>query len=247
VDGARPAPPPRPPEGAPFRDAEAWLAERGVEREPIRPSPTDDASPPGGTDVSVREAVRLAEASADLLVQAVDAAAGEPDRSRPGLEDDVARALAFVRRSTSAAPQSEARVRAKLSEQGWPSVVVDRALERARAEGLVDDAAMVAALVDERRRRGHAPARIRRDLAERGFDRATLEAALAVADAEDPEAAAFAVARDKATRTTGLPAEAAFRRVVGHVARRGYPEGLARRVARQAVFTARDDDRTVGH
>jgi regulatory protein len=74
-----------------------------------------------------------------------------------------------------------------------------------------------------------------------------LDDALPPPDAEDHEAAAFAVAADKAGGLTALPTEAAFRRVVAHVARRGYPEGLARKVAREAVFAARDPERTAGH
>lgn len=227
------------PDTAPFKDAEAWLAERSVPRDPIR---VTDAPA-----ISAREATDLAgQAARDADQRAADEAA-HPDPGQRRLEDDVAEAVAFVRRSTSAAPQAEARVRGKLSERGWPPAVIDQALERARAERLVDDAAMAKALVDERRRKGHAPSRIRRDLEARGFDDATLDPLLAAAEAEDPAAAAFAVATDKAQRLTGLDTDTAFRRVAAHVARRGYPDGLARKVARDAVFATRDAERSAGH
>jgi regulatory protein len=261
----------------PFRDAEAWLAERGVRREPIRLTPAPDETPgdgarapaagppPDGTatsagapdgvatapadapPLSAREAGQLArQAAADTAQRRADAtAAPSPDRRH--LEDDVAEAVAFIRRSTSSAPQTEGRLRAKLAARGTPAVVIDQALARARDERLVDDAAMAAAFVDERRRKGHAPTRIRQDLATRGFDPDTIAAALAPRADEDLEAAAFAVARDRAASLTGLPTETAFRRVVGHLARRGYPEALARKVARQAVFRSRDEQRTAGH
>lgn len=257
------------------RDAEAWLAERGIEREPIRvplepPAPPDTPDEPTGapsdassaTDASsapasdrvqdappigAREASRLAgQAAADADLVA-DEARAHPPTQDPRLEDDVAEAMAFVRRSTSATPQAEGRVRTKLAERGWPSAVVDLTLERARRERLVDDPAMAVALVEERRANGHAPARIRRDLRERGFEDDVLDAALGAAEAEDPQAAAFAVARDKAATLTGVPTETAFRRVAAFVARRGYPEGLARKVARDAVFASRDPERTAGH
>lgn len=270
------------------RDAEAWLAERGIEREPIRVQPlppqpnpptadpavaggdapsSSQASPPepepaappndgpGTTEaeateddaLTARDASRLAGQSlADAELQRADAEA-TPDPGQRRLEDDVAAAVAFVRRSTSAAPQSEGRVRDKLAERGWSSTIIDQAMDRARRERLVDDAAMVAALVEERQRKGHAPAKIRRDLRHRGFEDATLDAALARADDQDLAAAAFAVATDKAATCGSLSSEAAFRRVAAHVARRGYPEGLARKVARDAVFNARDDERAAGH
>jgi regulatory protein len=253
----------------PFRDAEAWLAERGVERDPIRvplrpPEPPAEPTGPAGTPpadprgplgatgadappVTARQAAGLAADAFDEAVRRADELAATPNRSAPRLEDDVADAVAFVRRSTAGAPQSEGRLREKLTDRGAPAAVIDAAMERARQERLVDDAAMVAALVEEARRKGHAPKRIRNDLRGRGFGDDLLDDALRSAEAEDHEAAAFAIAVDKAAGLTGLAAETAFRRVVSHVARRGYPEGLARKVAREAVFTARDAERTAGH
>jgi len=106
---------------------------------------------------------------------------------------------------------------------------------------------MAAALVEERRAKGHAPSRIRRDLRARGFGDDLLDALLASAEAEDPEAAAFALAKEKAESLSGVATDTAFRRVAAYVARRGYPEGLARKVAREAVFASRDAERTAGH
>ena len=247
-----------------FKDAEAWLAARGIERDPIdlraEPEPTGEpVGPAEAADaadgageastparISARDVGRLAgQATADAQLREADATAVPVHGA--GLEDDVAAALSFVRASTSAAPQAEGRVRAKLADRGWAPAVIDATLARARRERLVDDPAMAAALVAERRAKGHAVARIRRDLRERGFDDAVLAVALGDAEREDPEAAAFAVARAKAAALTGVTAETAFRRVAGHVARRGYPEGLARKVAREAVFTAREAERTAGH
>lgn len=274
-----------------YRDAEAWLAERGIAREPIRitdqpttaagsPPVAEDGQPPrdvppgspaeveppgavGGVDpagaddpgparddrpageVGGREARRLlaqVEADAALVAAERDAAVA----TAPGLEDDVARAVAFLRRSTAGAPQAEGRLRDKLIDRGHPEQVVGLALERARRERLIDDAAMAAALVEEKRRAGHAPARIRRDLRGRGFGDEVLDPLLAAAESEDQEAAAFAVAADRAARLTGATPETAYRRVVGHVARRGYPEALARKVARAAVFSSREQERAAG-
>jgi regulatory protein len=253
-------------DAAPFKDAEAWLAARGVTREPIHlapdpqplspPDPAADAgSAPdvsegeGATPapVTARDVRRLAaQADADAGQRAGDADA-LPDPAVTGLDDDVARAMAFVRSSTAAAPQSEGRIRQKLADRGLPGAVIEATLERARRERLVDDQAMAAALIAERRAKGHAVARIRRDLRDRGFDDDVLRTALGGLESEDQEAAAFAVARDKAAGLTGVTAETAFRRVTGYVARRGYPESLARKVAREAVFTARDAERTAGH
>ena len=253
------------PEGAtPFRDAEAWLAERGVPREPVTrldgpepeppsaaptrepgPAPEEGPGAPASAPVGPREAARLAgQVGADQAV--ADAERAAVPSPREGLEDDVARAVGFLRRSTAGTPQAQGRLASKLAAKGFAPEVVRLAMERARRERLVDDEAMVAALVEERRRAGHAPGRIRRDLAARGFGEETIGPALAPVEAEDQEAAAFAVAAERARRLTAVETEAAFRRVVAYVARRGYPEGLARKVARAAVFSTRDDERNAG-
>jgi regulatory protein len=275
----------------PFKDAEAWLAEQGVERNPLRvpleppdppeaPAASDPSTPPaasspsstpaadsarpagdddaqmeaaggpgeaGGPPVSARDAARLAQASADEAVRRTDEAAAARRHGEPRLEDDVAEAAAFVRRSTSNAPQAEARLAAKLRDRGYPDTVVEQALEQCRRSGVVDDVAMAQALVEEGRRKGHAPLRLRTDLRRRELAPDAIQTALASVRDEDPEAAAFALARAKADTLSGAAPETAFRRVVAHLARRGHPEGLARKVAREAVFTAREDERTAGH
>lgn len=249
----------------PFRSAEDFLAERGVERRPIRvTAPEPSPGEPGRTDVSAREAARLAtetppappaphpgagEASAspsapDAAGDETDAGSGDPPRD---LGDEVARAVAYARRSTAQAPKSEAKLRDKLAARDHPAIVIDRALERCRAEGIVDDAAYVAAFVDERRRKGHAPFRIQQDLRKRGFDDDLIARALEPVEAQDREAQAFDAARGKARSLRSVEADAAFRRLVAYLARRGYPEGLARKVAREVIYADREREHIAGH
>lgn len=244
-----------------FRDAEAWLAARGVRREPLTDRPPGDGAPQADDrphapstagpesalpPIGAREATRLAWQSA------ADSAAEDADRraahlpSHAGLEDQVAAAVAFLRRSVARTPQAEGRLADKLRARGHGAPVVDHALDRARRERLVDDPAMVAALVEEGRGKGHAPARIRMDLARRGFEQALVDEALLAMDQEDLATRAFALAQRRAATVGSLDAETAYRRVAAYVARRGYPEGLARKAARDAVFVARESERLAG-
>lgn len=227
-------------------DAEAWLRDRGVAREAMKvaaPAPTDDRTP-----VSPREAVRLASELPQTPAHA------EPDQPqdpvdevvRETLADEVARATAYVRRATSNTPMSEGRVRERLAAREFSAPAIDLALERARKERLVDDTALARALAEQGVAKGHAPARIAHDLRKRSLPADVIAQALELATPTDLEAAAFAVALKKARSSQGAAPEAAFRRVMGHLARRGYPEALARRVARQAVFEDRDPDRVAG-
>lgn len=227
-----------------FRSAEEWLTQQGVERRPIRvdtstlpeapPTPPPSAPPPGAPGDEQPPTPTADEAAAD-----------EPEPEP--LEDALARAVGFIRRSTAAQPAAEGRLRDKLEQRGTRARVIDLALEQARREGLVDDRALVHALAEERRGRGHAAGRIRMDLRKRGLPDDLIDEALAATEREDPEAVAFGVARAKAPSYGHLEPEAAFRRLVGYLARRGHGEGLARKVAREVVWVDREDERTAGH
>jgi regulatory protein len=204
---------------------------------------------------SVREVIDLARQSArdrpvgSASVEAEDAGpqADEADESTTSRSDDVDAALGFIRRSTSNAPQSEGRLRVKLGDRGHDEATVERALERAREERLVDDDALLGALIVERRDRGHADARLRRDLRDRGFTGPQVDEALRLHASTDPAAAAFAVAREQAARHRAVDAETAVRRTVGALVRRGHGEGLARKAARDAVYADREAQQVAGH
>lgn len=230
---------------APFRDAEAWLAARGVTREPLRIDLPAASEGDARTPVSTREAVRLAtEAPAPPEEPGTEGASADDDVIgevvRRDLSDEVSAAMAYARRATANTPKSEARLREAMERKGYTGVVADLAMERAVKERLVDDAAFAVALVSEGRRKGHGPSRLRQTLAKRGIPAALIDAAVEDVEAEDQQAAAFAVARKRAERLRGVDPEAAYRRLVGYVARRGYPEGLARKAARDALWTDRE-------
>ena len=216
---------------ATFKDAEAFLEELGVERRPLVvevPDGEDDRSSRAG-----------ALPGADAVAGAVE--------SPPPLDEAVSEAIATVRRITAGAPASEGRVRRKLEQRDHPAPVIDAAMERARRERLVDDDAMAAALVAEWRAKGHAPTRLRADLRKREFDEDVVERAVAVAEDDEPLAAAFALAKDRAEKMRHVDAETAFRRIMGYLARRGHSEGVSRKAARDAVFDDRERERTAGH
>jgi regulatory protein len=192
------------------------------------------------TQLAVQSAQDAELAAASSATSVADDAANV---ARP---DDVDAAVSFVRRSTSNAPQSEGRLRAKLIERGHDGATVELALERARSERLVDDDAILTALIAERRARGHADARLRRDLRDRGFTGAQVDDALARHAATDPAAVAFAVAREQAARHRAVDPEVAVRRTVGALVRRGHGEALARKAARDAVYADREAQQVAG-
>lgn len=221
-----------------FKDAEAFLEDLGVERKPIvvRAPDKDDKQRPSG-DGAVDAAVAAGDAGPDDQADPEDP---------PPLGEAVSDAVATIRRITGPSPHSEGRVRRKLEERELPAAVVDAAMERARSERLVDDDALAAALVAEWRAKGHAPRRLRDDLRKREFDDDVIQRAVSVAQDDDPMAAAFALARDRASKMRHVEAETAYRRVAAYLARRGHGEAIARKAARDAVYEDRQDERTAG-
>ena len=177
----------------------------------------------------------------------------EPDDDAPistafagQLGDQVSEAVATARRITASTPMAEARVRRKLAARGYEDVVLDLAMERARAEQLVNDDVFARALIDEGRRKGNAPARLRADLTKRDLPAELIDALLDEPGEVTLDAAAFDVAQRRAASLRGVETETAYRRLVSYLARRGYPEQLAHRAARMALFDDRDAERTAG-
>lgn len=142
-------------------------------------------------------------------------------------------AVAFVLKATATRPQTEAELRGKLAGREAPEDVVDRAIARARQLGAVDDRAFARAWVEDRGlKRGYGAARLRRELRRRLVPDPLVEEALALLDDHDEEAHAEELARTAAQRYPAQldPAKVA-QRLVGFLVRRGYPPGLAQRVA----------------
>lgn len=156
----------------------------------------------------------------------------------------VGAAVAFVLRSTKARPQTAAELRAKLHDRDYPCDVVEAAIERATVLGAVDDVAFAKAWVNDRGLgRGYSVSRLRQELARRCVPQAVIDDALTRLDDRNDLAVATGLARDRAQRmSTALDPETVARRLVGFLARRGYPEALARRVAIQVSGLDREWD-----
>lgn len=93
------------------------------------------------------------------------------------------------------------KLRRKLVKAGFEPDEIDFGIAKCTGAGLLDDERYATQWVESRVRRGHGPARIRQDLAQRGVDRTIVDAALA--EHADPEAladAAIETARRKFAR-----------------------------------------------
>jgi regulatory protein len=123
-----------------------------------------------------------------------------------------------------------------LRRRGIPDDVVDRVLDRYDEVGIIDDEAFARAWVTSRHHgKGLARRALARELQRKGVDVEAVDAALDELDSDTEEGTARAlVARRMRVERVAAP-DAAFRRLVGMLARKGYPPALAIRVVKEAL------------
>jgi regulatory protein len=150
-----------------------------------------------------------------------------------GVEDPVAKTLAFILRSTAARPQTEAEIVGRLQSRQVPEDIAEAALARAKSLKAIDDAAFARAWVYDRgANRGYGMARLREELRYRLVPDELIEEALAQLEDRDDLAVATKLAGEWASRLPPrLSREASARRVCSYLTRRGYPVDLAEQVA----------------
>ncbi|MEV0532131.1 regulatory protein RecX [Kitasatospora sp. NPDC050463] len=117
-----------------------------------------------------------------------------------------------------------------------PDEVAEGVLTRLEEVGLIDDAAFAQAWVESRHAvRGLSRRALAQELRTKGVAGELVERAVAQLDHDDETEAARALVERKLRATGGLERQARMRRLVGVLARRGYSEGLAFRVVREAL------------
>jgi regulatory protein len=166
-----------------------------------------------------------------------------PDGPTPGSPaddgpepDPLSVARTIVLRRLTAAPRSRAQLAGDLAARDVPVEVADAVLDRFTEVGLVDDAAFAEAWVRTRHNgRGLSRRALRQELRAKGVDDATAADALEAVDDDAELDAARALVARRVGATRGLPVDARMRRLVGQLARKGYPSGLALRVVREAL------------
>jgi regulatory protein len=152
-------------------------------------------------------------------------------------------ARTIVLRRLTDAPRSRAELAADLAARNVPVEVSDRVLDRFTEVGLVDDAAFAEAWVRSRHAtRGLSRSALRRELRGKGVDDETVASAVDAIGVDAEEAAARSLDARRLPGTLRLPREARIRRLVGQLARKGYPGGLAVRVVREALAEEGDTD-----
>ena len=138
-------------------------------------------------------------------------------------------------------PRTRAELATALRRRGIDDRVAAEVLDRYHEVGMIDDAAFARAWVTSRHHgKGLARRALGSELRRRGVADETVGEALGELDPETEAATARALVNRKLRTTTGPP-ETVLRRLVGMLARKGYPAGLAFRVVKEALA---EDERT---
>ena len=150
--------------------------------------------------------------------------------------DPVEVARAIVLRQLTNGPRTRAQLSLALRRKSVPDNVAEQVLDRFSELGYVDDEAFAHAWVQSRQvGKGLARRALAHELRQRGVAEDTARAALDTVDPDAEREAAQALVRRRLAGMQALAPEVATRRLLGMLARKGYPSGLALTVVRDAV------------
>jgi regulatory protein len=133
-------------------------------------------------------------------------------------------------------PRARRELEIRLLRAGFERDEVEKELERLEAVGLIDDEEFARQAAEHEltvRRSGRRAVTSR--LAARGVGRETIERTLTDLDGGDEEDRALELARARINRLGALDGQAAYRRLVPFLQRRGYAAGVAHRAASRAL------------
>jgi regulatory protein len=161
------------------------------------------------------------------------------EASKPTDPADQAREICL--RLLSFRPRTRAELASALHQKGIADEVAAEVLDRYGEVGIIDDEAFARAWVSSRHHgRGLARRALAGELRRKGVESETVGAALDDLDPEIEADTARTLVERKLRSDRGGPPEALFRRLVGMLARKGYPAGLAFRVVKDVLAERAD-------
>ncbi|MFT4298669.1 MAG: regulatory protein RecX [Aeromicrobium sp.] len=133
---------------------------------------------------------------------------------------------------------SRADLERALAKRRVPAEMAAAVLDRFEAAGLVDDEVFARSWIEGRQRgKGLASRALAAELRSKGVDDEVARRALAEIDPDAERQAAHELVQRKLRSMRGLGEQVQTRRLVGLLARKGYPPGLAYEVVRTELGT----------
>ncbi|MFE9445447.1 recombination regulator RecX [Streptomyces sp. NPDC006602] len=161
--------------------------------------------------------------------------------------DPVEQARAICLRLLTGTPRTRKQLADALRKREIPDDAAEEVLSRFEEVGLINDSAFADAWVESRHHgRGLARRALVQELRTKGVDPTLIDAAVAQLDSEQEETTARELVARKLRSTRGLDRDKRLRRLAGMLARKGYPEGMALRVVRQALEEEGEDTEFLG-
>ena len=150
--------------------------------------------------------------------------------------DPVEMARQACLRLLATGPRTRAQLATALRKRHIPDEVAQAVLGRFSEVGLFDDAAFAQAWVETRHHgRGLARRALAAELRQRGVAADQVRVAVGSLGPQDEAAMARQLIARRVAATRGRPLPARVRHLVGVLARKGYPAGLAYQVVREAL------------
>ena len=161
----------------------------------------------------------------------------EPGQAGPGqVKDPEEQARQLCLRLLTGRPRTRAQLAEAMHRHGVPEDAAAAVLARFAEVGLIDDAAFARAWVESRHHgRGLARRALSAELKQRGVDGRDITAAVSALDPADEMATARRLVDKGLAASRGKPLPTRIRRLVGLLARKGYPAPIAYRVVREAI------------
>jgi len=124
----------------------------------------------------------------------------------------------------------------KLTSRNVPADIAATLLDRFEEVGLIDDRAFARTWVSQRQQgKGLARRALAQELRRKGVEDGVAREALDDVDPDDEEQAARTLVRKKLRTLSNVAPEVATRRLVGMLARKGYPPGMAFAIVREEL------------
>ncbi|WP_144118893.1 regulatory protein RecX [Catellatospora sichuanensis] len=189
-----------------------------------------------------RPAGRFGSASGDGPASDDGSPRAERAARRQAERDPHELAREICLRQLSVRPRTRSELAAAMRSKGVADEVAEAVLDRYDEVGMIDDAAFARAWVSSRHHgKGLASRALGQELRRRGVEAEVVTEALAELDDETQAQTAYELAVRKLRTTRGEP-DAVFRRVVGALARKGYPGGVAVRAVKDALAARSAED-----
>ncbi|MFD9461770.1 recombination regulator RecX [Streptomyces sp. NPDC060027] len=156
--------------------------------------------------------------------------------------DPAERARAICLRLLTGTPRTRKQLADALRKREIPDEVADAVLSRFEEVGLINDGAFADAWVESRHHgRGLARRALAQELRTKGVEPTLIDEAVGQLDSDQEEATARELVARKLRSTRGLDRDKRLRRLAGMLARKGYSQGMALRVVRQALEEEGED------